>query len=158
MEVDLSHKPEELWENNPYGKVPVLVDGDAVVYESAIINEYLEEKYPEVPLFPKDPFLRARARIWIDFCNTRLQQAASDFRHKKEPERVKKNLDEYLLILDREMTRRTYIAGEYSLGDITYAPFFVRQERYGVSIGADLPHVKAWMDRVLDRPAVRATL
>ena len=46
------NKPEDLLRLNPYGKVPVLVDGDAVVYESAIINEYLEEKYPEVSLMP----------------------------------------------------------------------------------------------------------
>ena len=75
IECDLKNKPKELLELNPYGKVPVLVDGDAVVYESAIINEYLEEKYPEVPLMPKDPLGRSRVRIWVDYCNTRLQYA-----------------------------------------------------------------------------------
>ena len=63
IECDLKNKSRELLELNPYGKVPVLVDGEAVVYESAIINEYLEEKYPAVPLLPKDPFKRSRARI-----------------------------------------------------------------------------------------------
>ncbi len=72
--------------------MPVLVDGDAVVYESAIINEYLEEKFPQVPLMPKDLAQKARVRIWIDFCNTRLQQAASDLRHGTEPEKAKNNL------------------------------------------------------------------
>ncbi|HEV8344556.1 MAG TPA: glutathione S-transferase N-terminal domain-containing protein, partial [Candidatus Binatia bacterium] len=75
IEVDLKNKPTELWEQNPYGKVPVLVDGDVVVYESAIIDEYLDERYPEPSLMPKNLGLRARARIWIDFCNTRLQAA-----------------------------------------------------------------------------------
>ena len=59
----------------------MLVDGEGVIYESAIIDEYLEEKYPGVPLLPKDPLQRARARIWIDYCNTRLQQAAGYIAH-----------------------------------------------------------------------------
>ena len=60
IECDLSNKPKDLLELNPYGKVPVLVDGDGVIYESAIINEYLEETYPGVPLLPKNPLQRAR--------------------------------------------------------------------------------------------------
>jgi len=154
--VDLKNKPKDLWEQNPYGKVPVLVDGDVVVYESAIINEYLDEKFPQVPLVPKDLGQKARMRIWIDFCNTRLQQAASDFRHGREPEQAKEKLKNHLTTLDREMADREYLVGSYSLADLTYIPFFVRQPRYGYSIEDSIPHVKAWMDRLLVRPALRA--
>lgn len=142
---------------NPYGKVPVLVDGDAVIYESAIINEYLEEKYPEVPLMPRDPLARSRVRIWIDFCNTRLQRAAGYIAHQYKVAESADELRQFLQTLDREMRGRQYIAEQYSLADITYIPFFVRRERYKVSIGDDLPSVKAWMDRLLERPAVRHT-
>ena len=142
---------------NPYGKVPVLVDGDAVVYESAIINEYLEEKYPAVPLMPKDPFKRSRARIWIDYCNTRLQRAGGNIAHDYQIDKSKEELKQYLETLNREMGDREYIAGDYSLADITYIPFFCRLERYQAKIGNDLPHVRAWMDRLLSRPTVRAT-
>ena len=142
---------------NPYGKVPVLVDGDAVVYESAVIDEYLEEKYPEVPLMPKDPFERSRVRIWIDYCNTRLQRAGGNIAHEYEVEKSTAELKQYLETLNREMQGREYIAGEYSLADITYIPFFVRRERYKAVIGDTLPHLKAWMERLLSRPLVRAT-
>ena len=135
----------------------MLVDGDAVVYESAIIDEYLDEKYPDVPLMPKDPLQRARVRIWIDYCNTRLQRAAGYIVHDYEVEKSREELREYLGTLNREMQGRVYIADDYSLADITYIPFFVRRERYKATIGDDLPHVKAWMDRLLDRPTVRAT-
>jgi glutathione S-transferase len=135
----------------------VLVDGDAVVYESAIIDEYLEEKYPEVPLMPKDPLVRARIRIWIDYCNTRVQRAAGYIAHGYKVEESGAELRGYLETLNREMQGREYIAAEYSLADITYIPFFVRRERYQVNVGRDLPHVKAWMERLLDRPVVRAT-
>ena len=142
---------------NPYGKVPVLVDGDAVVYESAIIDEYLEEKYPEVPLMPKDPFERSRVRIWIDYCNTRLQRAGGNIAHEYEVEKSTAELKQYLETLNREMQGREYIAGEYSLADITYIPFFVRRERYKAVIGDTLPHLRSWMERLLSRPLVRAT-
>ena len=144
-------------ELNPYAKVPVLVDGDGVIYESAIINEYLEEKYPQVRLMPTDSLRRSRARIWIDFCNTRLQAAAGNIAHDHEVEKSKERVRGHLETLDREMRDKEFIAGEYSLADITFIPFFCRLERYQTTVGNDLPNVKAWMLRLLDRPIVRAT-
>ena len=157
IECDLKNKSKELLELNPYGKVPVLVDGDNVVYESAIINEYLEEKFPQVPLMPKDLGLRATARIWIDFCNTRLQAAAGDIRHNHEPEKAKKRLRQHLEVLDEELANREYLVGDYSLADITYIPFFTRLDRYETTIDGSLPNLKAWMDRLLARPTVQST-
>jgi glutathione S-transferase len=143
---------------NPYGKVPVLVDGDAVVYESAIINEYLDEKFPQISLMPKDLAQKARARIWVDFCNTRLHGAAQDILHGGEPDRGREKLRGLFSILDREMNGRDYIVGDYSLADVTFIPFFLRLNRYGVSIDESLPHLKSWMERLLARPAVRSTI
>lgn len=157
IECDLANKPEDLLRLNPYGKVPVLVDGAGVIYESAIINEYLEERYSGTPLMPKDPLLRSRARIWIDYCNTRLQHAAGYIAHNYAVEKSKERLHGYLATLDREMEGREFLTGEYSLADITYIPFFCRLQRYQTEIGDDLPYLKAWMARLLDRPAVRAT-
>jgi len=156
--VDLKNKPRELPELNPYAKVPVLVDGDAVIYESAIINEYLEEKYPQVRLMPQGLAQRGMARVWVDFCNTRIHGAAHEILHGKEPEKGREKLSEHLLTLDRAMSGRDYLVGEYSLADITFIPFFTRQQRYGVSIDDGMPHLKSWTERLLARPAVRSTL
>lgn len=155
--MDLKNKPKELLELNPYGKVPVLVDGDGVVYESAIINEYLEEKYPQVPLMPREPLERSRIRTWIDFCNTRLQAAGGDIAHGHDVEKAQERLAQHLKTLDREIRDREYIARDYSLADITFIPFFVRRERYRATIDDSLPNLKNWMDRLLNRPVVRAT-
>jgi len=138
--------------------VPVLEDGDAVIYESAIIDEYLDEKYPQVPLMPRDPAARGRARIWIDYCNTRLQRAGGYIAHDYKVEQAKAEVKEYLQQLNREMAARAYIAGDYSLADITFIPFFTRLERYQTTVADDLLNVKAWIKRLLDRPAVRQTL
>jgi glutathione S-transferase len=154
----LKNKSKELLDRNPYGKVPVLEDGDTVVYESAIIDEYLEEKYPAVRLMPSDLAERARARIWIDYCNTRLQRAGGFVAHDYKVEQSKAEIVEYLKFLDDHMSGREYIAGDYSLADITFIPFFTRLERYQATVGDDLPNVKSWVKRLLDRPAVRETL
>ena len=136
----------------------MLEDDGAVIYESAIIDEYLEDKYPAAPLMPRDLGERARVRIWVDYCNTRLQRAGGFVAHEYKVEQSKAEIAEYLRFLNDHMRGREYIAGDYSLADITFIPFFTRLERYQTTIGDDLPNVKAWVKRLLDRPAVQPTL
>ena len=79
VNVDL-HKGEqkspEFLKLNPYGKVPVLIDDDVVVYDSTIINEYLDEEYPNPPLMPEDSAGRARVRLLEDFCDNSFMPPA----------------------------------------------------------------------------------
>src|SRR6476660_493465 len=60
-------KRPEFLKLNPYGKVPVINDAGKILFESCIINEYLDEKYPNPPLMPKDPYLRGRGRVLVDY-------------------------------------------------------------------------------------------
>ncbi|HEY7165381.1 MAG TPA: glutathione binding-like protein [Candidatus Binatia bacterium] len=106
---------------------------------------------------PKDPLGRSRIRIWVDFCNTRLQYAGGKIAHDYEVEKSQAELKQHLQTLDREMRDREFIADRYSLADITYIPFFVRRERYRATIDDSVPNVKAWMNRLLSRPLVQAT-
>ena len=106
---------------------------------------------------PKDPIQRSRARIWIDYANTRLQRAGGNIAHDYQVEKSKDELKQYLATLDEEMRDREYIAGAYSLADITYIPFFTRLDRYQATIDNSVPNVKAWMERLLARPTVKAT-
>jgi glutathione S-transferase len=138
--------------------VPVLVDGDSVIYESAIINEYLDEKFPEVRLLPADLFQRSKARIWIDFFNTRVHPAASDLAHDRAPDKASEKMHQHLQTLDNELAGKKYIVGEYSLADITFIPFYTRQERYRIAIDDRYPNVKRWGDDLIARPQVAPTL
>jgi glutathione S-transferase len=156
--VDLKNKPQDLLELNPYAKVPVLVDGDGVVYESAIVNEYLEEKYPAIRLLPTDQLQRAKARIWIDFFNSRIHPAAHDITHDKNPEQAKEQMAKHLKTLDQEMAGKRYILDDYSLADVTFIPFYTRRQRYGVTIDDGLPNLKRWGEELIARPAVTSTL
>jgi glutathione S-transferase len=138
--------------------VPVLVDGDGIIYESAIVNEYLEEKYPAVRLMPGDHLSRATIRIWIDFINTRLHPAAHDFTHNKEPEKARERMHKHLQTLDQELAGKQYFAGDYSLADITFIPFYTRRQRYGANIDDHLPNLKRLGEELVARPAVASTL
>jgi len=159
IEVDLKNKPEDLLKRNPYGKVPVLEDGRGVIYESAIIDEYLEEKFPEVQLMPKDLVLRAKARIWIDYFSTRLHAAAGDITHDREPEKAQQRMKQHLTSLDQEMAGKKYLVGdEYSLADITFIPFYTRRERYKVAIDDNYPNLKRWGEMLIARRQVAPTI
>jgi glutathione S-transferase len=160
-------KPEYL-KLNPYGKVPVLIDGATVLYESLIINEYLEEKYPEPPLMPKDPARRAKIRILIDYGMNHVDAPYQTIRKemmKDEKERdqavidkARQELKNLLGRFERELGDQPYLAGDFSLADAALIPRFTRLEGMGVLPDPSLPRVVAWVKRMKDRPSVRAIL
>src|SRR5215470_15008618 len=107
VHVDLrkgEQKSAEFLKLNPYGKVPVLIDDDVVVYDSTVINEYLEDEYPSVALMPEDSAGRSRVRLLEDFAdNSFLPQAGLVLveLHKPEVERDADRLRKYQAELGR---------------------------------------------------------
>jgi glutathione S-transferase len=167
--VDLrkgEQKKPEFLKLNPYGKVPVLIDGGTVLYESCIINEYLDEKYPVPPLMPRDPATRSKARILIDYGLTHLDAPYLKLRQelaKPENERSAETIEtsrgeikKLLLRFEREIGDRPYLVGDFSLVDADLAPRFIRLEGFGVLPDASLPKLVAWLNRVKERPSIRA--
>jgi glutathione S-transferase len=136
----------------------VLVDGDGVIYESAIIDEYLDEKFPKVRLMPTDLLLRSKARIWVDFMSTRLHAAASDITHDRNVAKATEQMAQHLKTLDDEMAGKDFLVGEYSLADISFVPFYTRRERYKVVIDDKYPNLKRWGENLIARAAVAPTI
>ena len=151
--IDLADRPAWIYEKNPSGKVPVLEEGDWVLPESAVIMEYLEERYPEPPLLPADPAERAEARLWVWEHDRRLADDYYGFRRggSREP------LDARLAELGRVLERRAHLAGgAYSIADIAYLPWLVRTRDL---LGVELPPaLEGWLARLTERPAVAAEL
>lgn len=162
----MEQKRAEFLKLNPYGKVPVIADGETVLYESCIINEYLEEKYPEPPLLPKDPGKKAKIRILIDYGMNHLDPPYQKIRQqmtKEEKERdskviegAKKELKNLLQRLDQEIRDRPYLAGDFSLLDAALIPRFLRLEGLRILPDPSLPRLGRWLERMKDRPSVRA--
>ena len=148
---------------NPYGKVPVLVDGEKVLFESCIINEYLDEAYPDPPLMPKDPFLRARGRIIVDYMLNYLQADWTPFRMEmlKQPGERDPSIiaQKRPILLDRlryveaALGDQSFFLGTYSLTDIDIWPRFVLTEIYGLLPDPAFPRLSAWIGRMKARVA-----
>jgi glutathione S-transferase len=166
--VDLVKKEQkrpEFLKMNPYGKVPVLVDGDTIIYESCIINEYLEEKYPDPSLLPKDPGLRAKIRILIDYGVNRTYPAYERLRNemlKVESERnpeiisyARQELKGLLQRFENEIGDKPYLAGDFSLLDAAVIPRFLRIEAWGPLADPSLPRLMAWLKRMKDRRSIQ---
>jgi glutathione S-transferase len=160
VEIDLKNKPADFLRISPYGKVPMLLDGDARIYESAVINEYLDEKYPSPPLMPKCPEARARVRIWVDFANTRLFPAGYKARLGPPEQRGagQAELLGHLATLQTELGDKSFIAGDaFSLADIASAPVFARLAKEPDFDWSSFARLEAWWKRIAARPAYVAT-
>ena len=152
--VDLDDRPAWIYEKNPLGRVPVLEEGEFLLPESEVINEYLEERYPEPPLLPVDPGERAASRLLIHRFD-RVGDVYYALRRGEEDARPR--LYRRLGELDSRLAFRPFLSGsEFGLADVAYVPWVLRaQGRLGVDL-APLPHLREWVDRLLERPSVAA--
>lgn len=153
-EIDLTDRPAWIYEKNSTGRVPVLEEDAWVLPESAVILEYLEERYPEPPLLPADPGDRALARVVIfrhgDF--TKPYYAL-----RREEEGAADAFDSELAKLDGQLMERPWLTGSsFGLADIAYVPWILRaRDMLGVDLDR-FPALADWVERMLERPAVAA--
>ena len=152
--VDLDDRPAWIYEKNPLGRVPVLEEDAFVLPESAVINEYLEERYPEPALWPADPAERAHGRLLVERFDSLSRPY---YAVRRGDEDARDRLDEQLASLDEVLAGRKYLTGrEFGLADIAYLPWILRAES---NLGVDLesfPELAEWVERVSERPSVAA--
>lgn len=155
--IDLDNRPAWLYEKNPLGRVPVLEeDGGLLLPESAVIMEYLEERFPEPPLWPADPAERALGRLLLERFD-RLSDPYYALRRGDESARPE--LESRLHELDALLAGQPFLSGRaYGLADIGYVPWVLRSR---ANLGVELepfPALAAWLDRLAERPAIAAEL
>lgn len=169
--VDLrkrEQKTPEFLKLSPYGKVPALVDGDTVLYESCVINEYLDEKYPNPPLMPQDFGKRATARIVIDYGLAHLDGPYQKLRlellkdaqdqNQEVIASAKSDLKKLLERFESDIGEQSYLTGEFSLADAALIPRFLRLEGFGVLPDPALPRLGKYLQRMKERPSVKVIL
>lgn len=158
--IDLSAPPPWFYDVSPLEKVPVLlVDGNPL-FESMVICEYLDEITPG-SLYPADAFEKAQNRSWIEFGNQILGTTFDFLRtdDSKKFNHLKSALTDHFEVLEDEISNGDYFNGpDFSMVDAVYAPVFRYQKLisdykdYGIF--EDAPNVKAWGERLLERPSV----
>ena len=156
VEIDLEDRPAWIYEKNPLGSVPILEEDAFVLAESAVIDEYLEERYPEPPLWPADPAERALGRLLV----FRFDELSKPYYAlRREEAGAGERLDRALVWLDALLEGQPFLSGrDYGLADIAYVPWVLRaRDRMGVEL-EPLPALAAWVERLAERPAVAAEL
>jgi RNA polymerase-associated protein len=156
LAVDLNDRPAWIYEKNPLGRVPVLEEDTFLLPESAVIMEYLEERYPEPPLWPLDAAERSLARVVV-FRFDRLSSPYYAVRRGDEDARPR--LDRALGELDALLTAQPFLTGrEYGLADIAYVPWLLRLSKIvGVEVDS-WPAVTDWLERLREREAIAAEI
>jgi stringent starvation protein A len=154
VEIDLSDRPAWLYEKNPSGRVPVLEEDDRPLPESAVIMEFLEERYPEPALLPADPADRAFARLRI-FRDDEL--TAPYYALRRGEDGAAERLDTAVRGLDGVLDGRAFLGGaDYGLADIALVPWILRaRDMLGVSL-EPYPALAAWLATLEERPAIAA--
>ena len=170
-EVDLRNKPDWFLAVSPYGKVPVIVDDGQTIYESAIINEYLDEKYKSIPMMPEEPVERAKARIWMDYCTNKYltlsRKLLVDHGNEELQTENKKKMKESLIYIEKECFEKNangpfWLGNNISLVDLHYAPFFERfgafKELFGVEWPEECIKISDWWSAVQKRDSYKITV
>ena len=160
--VDGPDLPEDLMDLNPYHTVPTLVDRDLVLYDSRVIIEYLDERFPHPPLMPVDPVTRAKFRLALFRIETDWYQLAEQFDadgDRKLPSKSKKMLRESILAsVDLFAAMRYFLSEDFSLVDCSIAPILWRLPIYGIELGSQAESIENYMKRVFERPSFQESL
>ncbi len=154
VEIDLSDRPDWFYEKNPVGRVPVIEEDGWILPESAVIMEFLEERYPEPALLPADPADRAAARLLI-FRDSDL--TSPYYALRRDEEGARERYDEALGRFEALLGEQPYLSGaEYGLADIALVPWFLRaRDMLGVELDG-FPALEDWLARLEERPAIAA--
>lgn len=158
---------QELKEKHPEAKVPVLVHGDTVIYESAIITEYIEDAFPQKPLLSQRPEQRAQMRLWTYWCNHVFKPHVDHYKYgtarsnTEDVEQAPENLRMDLEKLEHTLTQQAFLLGDsLSLADIHVFPFLRQLNKVNPRLASleDCPATLRWLEKILARPAFAKTM
>ena len=157
--INLKEPPPWFSTISPLGKVPVLKVGDEVVFESAVIMEYLDEVNPP-SLHPADPLRKAHNRAWIEFASTLFMGQFNMVMAKEQEacDKAEQELREKLAVVNQQLTGPYFNGEEFSLVDAAYAPLFMRlgllEQWCPMGLLDGMPKMQAWSEQLLARPSV----
>ena len=159
--VDSRDLPEDLIDLNPYGSLPTLVDRDLVLYNSRVIMEYLEERFPHPPLMPVGPVARAQTRLALFRVENDWYPLAEIIESKSEKAAVqarKQLMESIAASADVFSAMPYFLSEEFSLVDASIAPLLWRLPHYGIELPKAAKAILSYADRLFDRPGFQLSL
>ncbi|HET9699772.1 MAG TPA: glutathione S-transferase N-terminal domain-containing protein [Burkholderiales bacterium] len=156
IDVDLFNKPEDLAALNPYNQTPVLVERDLILYESNIINEYIDERFPHPQLMPPDPVMRARARLFLYRFEKEMFDHLDSIEHgsQKAADKARVMIRDNLATIAPVFTRQKFMLGdEFSMLDVAIAPLLWRIDHYAIQLPKQAAPLMKYAERLFSRPA-----
>lgn len=160
-DVDPTHLPEDLLELNPYNTVPTLVDRDLVLYESRIIMDYFDERFPHPPLLPVDPVSRAKSRLLLYRIDHDWYSLLADLESGMETKaaRARQALRDSLSTTAPIFDIKPYfMSDEFSLVDCSVAPLLWRLPYFGIELPNDARPLLGYAERIFEREAFQTSL
>ncbi len=157
-DVDIFNKPEDLAVMNPYNQVPVLVERDLILYESNIINEYIDERFPHPQLMPGDPVMRGRGRLVLHRMEKELFSLVQILENaestNKEQAKAREAICNGLTLLAPAFSKNKYILGdEFSMIDVALSPLLWRLDYYDIKLGKTAAPLLKYAERIFQREA-----
>ncbi|KEQ00190.1 Glutathione S-transferase [Snodgrassella alvi SCGC AB-598-J21] len=157
-DVDVFNKPEDLAVMNPYNQVPVLVERDLILYESNIINEYIDERFPHPQLMPADPIMRGRGRLVLYRLEKELFSHVLVLENpessNKEMNKAREAITQGLTMLAPAFTKNKYIIGDdFSMIDVALAPLLWRLDHYDIKLPKSAAPLLKYAERIFQREA-----
>jgi len=159
-DVDLYNKPEDISVMNPYGQVPILTERDLVLYESNIINEYIDERFPHPQLMPADPVMRGRTRLFLYnfekelFVHVSTLESRAAQSDEKALEFARQNIRDRLAQIAPMFLKNKFMLGEeFSMLDVALAPLLWRLDHYGIELPRSAAPLQKYAERIFARPA-----
>ena len=162
-DIDTFNKPEDLAVINPYNQVPVLVERDLILYESNIINEYLDERFPHPQLMPADPVMRGRGRLVLFRLEKELFVHVATLENQaataKEQAKAREAIAQGLTMIAPAYAKNKYVLGDdFSMIDVALAPLLWRLEHYDIKLGKSAAPILKSAERIFQRPAFAEAL
>jgi RNA polymerase-associated protein len=155
IDVDMFNQ-DDITAANPYGMVPVLLERELVLYESNIINEYIDERFPHPQLMSPDPVMRARTRLFLHRFEIELfsQVAAIERGESKIANKARQTVRDYLTQISSVLSKQKYMLGdEFSMLDVALAPLLWRLDHYGIQLGKEAAPLMKYAELIFSRPA-----
>jgi len=156
VDVIQGENNEDLVALNPNNSTPTFVDRNLVLYESRVIMEYLDERFPHPPLMPVDPVIRAKTRMVLHYIEKDLYGLLDDIKssgEKKSSAAKKKLEDNLMLALDFIQGKKFFLSDEFSIIDCSMAPILWRLPEYGIELPKSAKPLLKYSERLFKRPS-----